>query len=358
MMSSARDRTTRHDPKIPDCNPETKAEKKRNTTMKKIMFAAALAAAGLAFGIESANTVGFNTRNIAQNKWAMVAVQFQDVGTTSKNLLDFIDNSQLTAVTTVNMDTAPKLMVFNNGGYNIYYYLSDAFDQETFDVDFEPYMEEFEQLIENEDEEAAEELYDSIANLPKYHLTSWADGNGVIVSSVNVDVGDSVWFYDVNDAAGVTVSGEVNGTSSFAMPCAKNYNMVANPWPTPLALENISFGTTATAANMDNAARLMVYDTVAGGYTMYYYLADAFDQATFDVDFEPYMEEFEQLIENEDEEAAEELYDSIANQPKYHVPGWADVNGVVAGVTGTIADVGCGLWIYLPTAADTVTFTK
>ena len=54
--------------------------------MKKLMFAAAVAAAGLAFGIESANTVGYlnNTNTIVGLN--MVAPGFQDVGLTSTKL--------------------------------------------------------------------------------------------------------------------------------------------------------------------------------------------------------------------------------------------------------------------------------
>ena len=47
--------------------------------MKKMMFAAAVAAAGLAFGIESANTVGYTTREI-NNKFVISAGQFDAVG--------------------------------------------------------------------------------------------------------------------------------------------------------------------------------------------------------------------------------------------------------------------------------------
>ena len=45
--------------------------------MKKIMFAAAVAAAGLAFGIESANTVGYTTKTIPAGKDMTAAVQFE-----------------------------------------------------------------------------------------------------------------------------------------------------------------------------------------------------------------------------------------------------------------------------------------
>ena len=47
--------------------------------MKKVMFAAAVAAAGLAFGIESANTVGYATvPSISDGQYVALGVQFEN----------------------------------------------------------------------------------------------------------------------------------------------------------------------------------------------------------------------------------------------------------------------------------------
>ena len=54
--------------------------------MKKVLFTAALAAAGLAFGIESANTVGYLNNDNTIVGLNMVAPGFQDVGLTSTKL--------------------------------------------------------------------------------------------------------------------------------------------------------------------------------------------------------------------------------------------------------------------------------
>ena len=54
--------------------------------MKKVLFTAAVAAAGLAFGIESANTVGYINNNSTIAGLNMVAPGFQDVGLTSTKL--------------------------------------------------------------------------------------------------------------------------------------------------------------------------------------------------------------------------------------------------------------------------------
>ena len=47
--------------------------------MKKVMFGLAAAAAIAAFGIESANTVGYTTKDIAQGAYVLTAVQFETV---------------------------------------------------------------------------------------------------------------------------------------------------------------------------------------------------------------------------------------------------------------------------------------
>ena len=54
--------------------------------MKKVLFTAAVAAAGLAFGIESANTVGYLNNDNTIVGLNMVAPGFQDVGLTSTKL--------------------------------------------------------------------------------------------------------------------------------------------------------------------------------------------------------------------------------------------------------------------------------
>ena len=45
--------------------------------MKKLMFATAVAAAGLAYGVESSNVVGYNTKTLEAGKFAIAAFQFE-----------------------------------------------------------------------------------------------------------------------------------------------------------------------------------------------------------------------------------------------------------------------------------------
>ena len=144
--------------------------------MKKIMFATAVAAAGLAFGIDSANTVGYTTRDI-NNKFVISAGQFDAVGgdafSVSKvtvsapasvaawqNDVD-MDDDGYWELNTGWEDQAAQIQIPNaNGvGYTIAYYISDARDP------------------------------DSAENLG----AGWADPSGYMINAT-VPVGVGVWL--------------------------------------------------------------------------------------------------------------------------------------------------------------------
>ena len=291
--------------------------------------------------------VGYSTLNAGQGKWTMVGVQFQEVGKTSQNLFDFVKTSA-EAVTRSNMDNGAMMLVRNGNIYNYYYYLSDAFDNDTFSSEFD--WDAWEALME-EDEDAAAEMYDAAAADPKYYSKAWGDPTGTLVTEVNVDVGDSVWYYNVSTASELTLAGEVNNTSSFAIPCGAGLTMIAKPYPKALNFSDMSFATLTPAASMDDSVLLMVMGG-SGAYSFYYYLADAFDNDTFSAEFD--WDAWEALME-EDEDAAAEMYDTAAADPKYHSAGWADPTGVL--IAGEAAPVGNGFWIQMP-SADTVTIVK
>lgn len=104
------------------------AGKKNN--MKKLMITAAAAlCASVGFSIESANIVGYATDTIAQNKFVIKAIQFEDVKSGKVDV-----NSVFTGFTGVDFDedsvfmtTAPRILVQSAGGYDTYYYLNDAY---------------------------------------------------------------------------------------------------------------------------------------------------------------------------------------------------------------------------------------
>ena len=107
----------------------------KKMTMKKLMITATAAlCATVGFSaITSANVVGYATDTLAQNKFTIKAIQFEDVAS------DKVDaNTVLSGFTGVNFDealafqlTAPQIQVQSTAGYNTYYYLNDAYIEAT-----------------------------------------------------------------------------------------------------------------------------------------------------------------------------------------------------------------------------------
>ena len=137
--------------------------------MKKLMFAAAVAAGLAAFGegIESANTVGYSTTAVAADTWYMAGVQFTDTATgTGISLNDFMKGDfEAKAFWDDEASIAPQVQIYGASGYTAYYYFSDA-------------------------------------TLANGEGTAWADGGGDAVS-VTIPVGGALWF-KASDASTVT----------------------------------------------------------------------------------------------------------------------------------------------------------
>ncbi len=107
--------------------------------MKKVMFGLAAAAAIAAFGdgIESANTVGYNTLNwMSQSTYYMMGVQFETAAGASLKLSD-LDFGDLSAAPLFEeffdedmniVGTAPQVQVAkeNMEGFTPYYFLQDG----------------------------------------------------------------------------------------------------------------------------------------------------------------------------------------------------------------------------------------
>ena len=137
--------------------------------MKKLMFAAAVAAGLVAFGdgIESANTVGYSSTAVAANTWYMAGVQFTDTATgTGISLQDFVKGDfEAKVFWDDEIAIAPQVQIYGASGYTAYYYFNDAAD-------------------------GADEV------------TAWANGDGDAVD-VSIPVGGALWF-KASDASTVT----------------------------------------------------------------------------------------------------------------------------------------------------------
>lgn len=213
--------------------------------MKKLMFAAAVAAGLVAFGegIESANTVGYNTTSVAADSWYMIATQFKGIG----QVTDVIPVNQLCTVKGIDATTfstrndGAQIQVYNGVGYTIYYYISDARN----------------------------------ATGP-----CWTSSNRALADTVTIPLGTAFWLKTpatVGADASITVAGEVktDATTVTTPVGASEWTQVANPFPTDLTLGMITTtGLTAQPfANRNSGAQIQVYNGV--GYTIYYYISDA-----------------------------------------------------------------------------------
>ncbi len=236
--------------------------------MKKLMFTAAVAAAGLAFGIESANTVGYNSSDtvVAVNKnFVMLAPNFLNTADGT------ISSDELTCDQTITsfdeaagdyfpgwLEDAPCLQVPNGlGGYAMRYYINDADD--------------------------------GAGNF----VTGWADDTAML-NPVDIDLGTGVWVRGKKDiVTKFTFAGSVSGNASETVSRTTpiRFELVANPYPTALDINSDKVTwTLATITSFDEAAgdyfagwleeaACLQVPNGLGGYAMRYYIDDADDGA-------------------------------------------------------------------------------
>ena len=205
----------------------------------------------------SSSKVGYNTDSLTGGKFYIKAAQFQDVQKGTATL-----NSIMNGLTGVDFDenltfqtTAPQIQVqkTTGAGYDLYYYLNDAYIEET----------------------------DST-------VKGWADSTGNYVD-LTIDPGVAFWFKVVASDTDVTVSGAVEADSSVDVTVPQNkFTLVANAYPTAITLngsqmssenlvgvdfdENLTFQTTAP--------QIQVQKATGAGYDLYYYLNDAYIEET------------------------------------------------------------------------------
>ena len=90
--------------------------------MKKLMFAAAVAVGLVAFGegIESANTVGYQTTTVKANDMTMIGIQFTDTGSTDGISINSIKGDFTGGLSTGDSDNLYVWDAVN--GYTTYFY--------------------------------------------------------------------------------------------------------------------------------------------------------------------------------------------------------------------------------------------
>ena len=230
---------------------------KVKTKMKKLMFVATAAlCAAVGFGdITSQNVVGYATGTLEQNKFTIKAIQFEDV---TSGVVDV--NKVLSGFSGVDFDTAlafkltaPQILVqAKGGGYNTYYYLNDAY-------------------IETTDSTKA----------------GWADGAGNYVD-LELTPGTAVWVKVPGGDAEATMAGNVSAAMEVPVTVsADTFTLVGNGYPAEVVLNGKQM-TSGDIMGVDFDAALafkliapqILVQAAGGGYNTYYYLNDAYIEAT------------------------------------------------------------------------------
>lgn len=208
--------------------------------MKKVMFGLAAAAAIAAFGIESANTVGYQNYNFTAE-----GDYIHNIGVAFKNCTA-VDGSY--TITTKLFDTdlqdGDALLIFNPDAYNydFYTYMADTDGQGTpgFYV-----------------------MFGDLVSPDAY------------VYSLSVAKGDNVLFMPAN-ANSATVSGEVErsgtATVTFTVEGSDYIFPITNPFPIDTKFSDLTM--------LQDGDALLIFNPEAYNYDFYTYMADTDGQGT------------------------------------------------------------------------------
>ncbi len=217
--------------------------------MKKLVTAACALVAASAFAVESANTVGYTTKSISADTFYLCGIQFEEVGngTGAVSLNDLVSMSGIATSVYDDMESdAAQIQVREGNGYNLYYYISDAYDSEG------------------------------------HTVTGWADSNGDLAED-GINIGKGFWFKvpaaAINGTASLTLNGQVSGNASGVVSFAANtFVLAANPFPVASDLSSVTVsGLTAVGYDDMESDAAQIQVRVGNGYNLYYYINDAYD---------------------------------------------------------------------------------
>ena len=205
--------------------------------MKKLMIAAAVAAVGLgASALESANTVGYETRNLTSNTKVINGANFVTVGENTLSLQDIVMDDSV-----------------GDGGAQIWWWNTST-------GKFDDYAYWYTELYADEEGETT------------LGYAGWGDPMYWMPISKTFALGESFWIQaGVN--ASYTLSGEVAGSSAaeeyFGVDINANEKvLMTNPFPTgSFSLQSIKMDSSVG----DGGAQIWWWNTTTGKYDDYAY---------------------------------------------------------------------------------------
>lgn len=212
--------------------------------MKRVMFAAAVAATMFAMGdgVES-GVVGYNTGTI-ESKYQVFGINFTkpEGGNYKIDDLFTYDSEKMTAAH--KFDDGDQIQIANaTGGYTFYYLLDGYNGKGT------TYTAEY--------------------------VGKWALQGKNVPANADVPPGTVFWYVRKDATKGalpVTFSGAVTDLGSTELPVTSKYRLIGNPYSAPLNINQhlaVSGGT--QAHKFDDGDQIQVANTT-GGYTFYYLL--------------------------------------------------------------------------------------
>ena len=208
--------------------------------MKKVMFAAAVAAGLVAIGegIESANVVGYNTVTI-NKQYTILGIPFTGTTGAAMSIQDAIPYSEgMTKGAGVTASDNIQIMD-SEGNYETYFMCNGLKGKAT---------------VSGGD-------------------GKWVKGDESVVSTKTMPAGTPFWYVSKNYATPytITVAGQVLSTDSSQTPLNVTYQLIANPYPCDLPLNNgIPYVEGMTkGAGVTAADNIQIMDN-EGGYATYF----------------------------------------------------------------------------------------
>ena len=204
--------------------------------MKKLMFAAAVAAGLVAFGdgIESANTVGYQTTTVKANGMTMMGIQFTDTGSTTGVSINSIKGDFTAGLSAGEAD---NLIVWDavNGYTTYFFYAGEEPD-------------------------------------PDYDNKWYDQNNDAEPTEDKIAPGQAAWFVRLGTATDVTFAGEVLSIDKVIPVKANGMTMFCCPYPEATAIQQIDVANPTAGLSAGEADNLIVWDAV-NGYTTYFFYA-------------------------------------------------------------------------------------
>lgn len=252
--------------------------------------------------MRTSNVVGYTARDVA-NDFQIVPVQFENVDGTTIDLLKYLDFPTPAPVSAYgDWSDGTQIWVQSPlGGYDTYLYANDAFDMTA--------------------NEGAGDF-----------VTGWCDSGFMLVNSIPVAHGCSVWLYNPNTATiSLTTAGQVLNDDSKTVSYDGDFVLTCCPFPVKVAFKDVGLteGITPVSAYGDwNDGTQIWVQSPFGGYDTYLYANDAFDM-------------------------------SANGGAGDFVTGWCDSGFMLVDEATVFADSAQGFWVYSPIGQTIkLTYTK